>query len=70
MGNLRRDPFVRLQSRLLVHLDQNNSSVLIIATEVRVAHDAYFSVIYSGNYTLMLVLEQLLQEVRFHRLSF
>lgn len=60
MGKLRRDPVFRLQSRLQILLDQNNSSVVIRATEETVAHDAYFSVIYSGN---PLVLGQILQEV-------
>lgn len=48
MGDLRRDPVFRLQSCLRILLDQNNSSVVIIATEVTVAHDPPFPYLFSA----------------------
>lgn len=51
-------------------MDPNNSGIIITATEITVVYDAYFSAMCSGNHIIILTLEQLLQEVRLHRLSF
>lgn len=68
-GILFSDFQIRLQS-ISEDIDPNNSAIIITTTGIKITYNVYFSVMCTGNHTIKLALEQLLQEVRLCRLSF